>query len=495
MVLVQTAKSKYLDNDDFIMMAQMEAVLFPMARLGMILQTDRFGSNSVSFLHIFQTWVVYLLSESWWVVECDAGKVVDTEHRWHAQAQYPKRNVEGEPFSTDKPSFVEFTWTENDKTDLEPMCQKLIERFGVEFTKYSIKVNNDQLLAMACNPLSATIGMSNLEDWVALVKELEDETHLPFLLNYRVRCKNALVQCIKKMFVKLPDANAPVPAARAKSKGGLFGKRRKLNAATTNAKAADPIVDEVNKFFAQELDFNSILTSQQVNAQVVLEVGTTMDKYRDNWFLIAKHFKLMQWWESFGKSRFPHIYHVATIYLALPESNGHQERTFSSATWFDGKLNNRQLDATMEMKTMIYRNKQFLKELDVEADMEHKKLAARATKALLVAAAKRKPKAAPKADDDGVDSEPDDSEDAEMLLLLELEEAEEAKATADAIAAVAAKEAAEAAAKEAGTEEGTGTTSADVVEVGIDGVARHHNEEDEDDLYGDNDEQDPMQTI
>lgn len=63
----------------------------------------------------------------------------------------------------------------------------------------------------------------------------------------------------------------------------------------------------------------------------------------------------------------------------------HQERTFSAATWMDGKLNARQNEFTFEMKVLLYKNQAFLEEFKQEVLEESKRAAAARTKALLAA--------------------------------------------------------------------------------------------------------------
>ena len=101
------------------------------------------------------------------------------------------------------------------------------------------------------------------------------------------------------------------------------------------------------------------------------------------WEVIVKHFDIFKWWESIGKISFPLIYPIAIRILSLPDSNGNQERTFSAATWMDGKLNSRQNDMTFQMKVLLYKNQAFLEEHQKEVKDENRKAAAARTKALL----------------------------------------------------------------------------------------------------------------
>lgn len=90
----------------------------------------------------------------------------------------------------------------------------------------------------------------------------------------------------------------------------------------------------------------------------------------------------MQWWETLGKVEFPQIYIIACLFLPLPDSNASQERTFSSATWMDGKLNNRQSDATFQMKVILEQNKAFLEETNVMVEEDSLKELAEISRAL-----------------------------------------------------------------------------------------------------------------
>jgi hypothetical protein len=103
-----------------------------------------------------------------------------------------------------------------------------------------------------------------------------------------------------------------------------------------------------------------------------------------------------------GKVQYPNIYVIACVILPLPDSNGSQERTFSSATWMDGKLNKRQSDATFQMKVILQQNTKFLDKARIEIMEEHLKPAAESTKKLVLEAMERRRK-----EIDGEESEDD----------------------------------------------------------------------------------------
>ena len=102
-----------------------------------------------------------------------------------------------------------------------------------------------------------------------------------------------------------------------------------------------------------------MLQQQQVT-DVANTIGNTQEQWLNNVELIARHFNLIEWWNGQGKNQFPLMYPVAMCILSLPDSNGHQERTFSAATWMDGKLNAMQKDMTFQMKVLLYKNANFL---------------------------------------------------------------------------------------------------------------------------------------
>jgi hypothetical protein len=119
--------------------------------------------------------------------------------------------------------------------------------------------------------------------------------------------------------------------------------------------------------------------------------------------MIAERFNIMEWWEDVGKSQYPYIYVLACIILPLPDSNGSQERTFSSATWMDGKLNKRQSDATFQMKVILQQNSAFMdRDRIAVIKEEHMAAAAESTKQLVKEAMERRRK-----EIDGEESEDD----------------------------------------------------------------------------------------
>jgi hAT family C-terminal dimerisation region len=139
-------------------------------------------------------------------------------------------------------------------------------------------------------------------------------------------------------------------------------------------------------FFAQKFDPKQVLQDQrknEVKAEILERIGTSPNEWMKNYQLIAESFDVMDWWERVGNENHRLIYPVACCILSLPDSNGHQERTFSAATWMDGKLQKRQSDMTFQMKELLYKNAEFLAKHRMHVQEDRLASAEQKTKELL----------------------------------------------------------------------------------------------------------------
>ncbi|CAB9531903.1 expressed unknown protein [Seminavis robusta] len=136
----------------------------------------------------------------------------------------------------------------------------------------------------------------------------------------------------------------------------------------------------------EKFDIVSVLRGQTripVDKDELLKIGNKKEDWIKHVDFIAEKFDIMEWWEDTGKEEFPLLYPIACIVLALPESNGDQERTFSGATWMDGKLNSKQTDITFQMKVLTYKNRAFLRQHRHLVSVARKRVAENRTKRLL----------------------------------------------------------------------------------------------------------------
>ena len=93
-----------------------------------------------------------------------------------------------------------------------------------------------------------------------------------------------------------------------------------------------------------------------------IKIGRESKTWLAEWEIISEHFDVMDWWETVGRRDFPLIYPIACLILSLPDSNAGIERVFSGGTWMDGRLLGRQGDATYQMRVLLYKNHDFIKQ-------------------------------------------------------------------------------------------------------------------------------------
>ena len=171
----------------------------------------------------------------------------------------------------------------------------------------------------------------------------------------------------------------------------------------------------IDTFFSQTFDVRSSLRDQKdivVPLEVLASIGTTPQDWMKNWEVIAKYFDVLEWWHNTGKMLYPLIHPVACFILCLPDSNGEQERNFSTGNWADGNLQQRQTDLTFQMKVLIQSNMDFIMEHLDNVEKEQRKAAEKRTRELLDMFASKK-----KSSD--IDEELDDLMDAYRELVLD----------------------------------------------------------------------------
>lgn len=82
------------------------------------------------------------------------------------------------------------------KSELTPVVRELIARIGREFIGYCAKARKTQLRCMACNPLTATLVIEELDVYVYILKKhdmCKIEIHKPFVRKYRDDCQETLL--------------------------------------------------------------------------------------------------------------------------------------------------------------------------------------------------------------------------------------------------------------------------------------------------------------
>jgi hypothetical protein len=396
----QHQQAAALEDGQFWTMSQLYSVLYPLLVLTKNVQSDRFGAISYSIFFFVRAYVLYLYQAHWWVAETRRQHNPDEESRWDANAAFPPRKHSGAPITIKKGdtalggSASTIKMVKVKKGDLEDTAKQLIGRIVDEFPKYAVEPTNDRLLAMACNPFAATYLLDDLECQAEIIQESAPEGKKNVLDGLRERAKALLVAEIKKHcehIIPNSTAAAAATAGRANEEDDdrlqqLRAKRQRLRLADSSNDDVDPVVAEVDAFFKQTIDIRSVISSQEKmkSAEHLTEsLGLLPTDWVEKADTIVKIFDVMEWWSVTGQFAFKLIYPVACMILALPDSNGDQERTFSAATWMDGKLNSLQKDTTFQMKVITYKNSAFLKQHAREIQDEWKERAAKRTKKLL----------------------------------------------------------------------------------------------------------------
>jgi hAT family C-terminal dimerisation region len=351
------------------------------------LQTNKFGSIAYSFMLTYRCYNEYVTSDRWYVADVDKLSNSASNHWWHGGAKFPLRDYGGKPIETKTPSMLVVKMKKHKKKHLTDMAAKLIERIEKEFRQYGGKPRPDQLLAIMCNPISATIGLSDLQFFSKQIEDNPDPAIRQMAGNFKddaiKLAFNLIEELCSEKWKTTDTTNAkteePEDDMRPIERARLEHRSEKRDKGSKK----DRIMAEIKEFLAVEYDWTTVLLKQGLASEVVAKIGSERYQWMSNWEKIAELFDVMKWWERQGKKQFPLLYIVACIVLPLPESNGSQERTFSTATWMDGKLNNRQSEETFQMKVVLHQNLALLKKSKIGLKEEYKKKAALTTEMLI----------------------------------------------------------------------------------------------------------------
>jgi hypothetical protein len=413
----EVSDTKEISDNQFWLAAQVHSVLHPLSVLCDQVQTDTFGAISYTYYFIMRLFSMYYYKKYYWVVETRTSNNPDKETRWGGEKlTYPKLNWEFCPndWENQKQNIIKGDLKGNlsrlgmvliPRENLDPIAQTLIMRVKKEFVNYGVVPTSDRLVAFACNPFAASVLIHEFATYDAFLEEArvpETDPARVVLQDFEEKTKRALKEAIEELWgeglnkFRDPDSyptedsseEETLPYAHAHDQ--VKAMRRKLSkkhkrSATANTED-DPVSECIDEYFDQKFQVHVVLNSQ-TNHRVInaaATIGNTPDYWLDNMEFIRKNLDLAEWWKETGKTRFPMIYPVAMCILSLPDSNGHQERTFSAATWMDGKLNSMQKDLTFQMKVLMYKNANFLERYGNTMEAELLEDAEKRTRDLLV---------------------------------------------------------------------------------------------------------------
>ena len=308
--------------------------------------------------------------------------------------------------------------------DLKAASKVLIEQMKKESTQYCHDIVNPQILALACHPLSATLGLEILDELQVYLQE-EGTPGIP-IENWERKAKASLTAEIElKMSAKIDDPESSSGDNGDKKRPAVDDKwvaaekraaeKRGAKSQSTKPAKTGSVKEEVDDFFALRLNWPDQLRIQRVDEAIIKFIRKYEDDWRNNYYIIANNFNVFEWWHCKGKHTFKYTFVIACTILTLPKSNRRQKRIFSDATWMDTKLATKQDGVTLEMKSLLYANRKFIADVQPFLYEEHKKMAAKATRNMLDMSAKWR---AEDDDDDDDDCKDTDGDDYMMATLL-----------------------------------------------------------------------------
>jgi len=286
--------------------------------------------------------------------------------------------------------------------DLLAATNLLIFRIIKEFPSCGATPVDDRLLAMAHNPFTATALMGDMAMQSELCNNCAEAQFKHIGKGIKEKAMDLLVKEIHTICSEIVPSSALAGNSASDSGGAdddedemdLMTARRRKRFKQSNEAASttdDPVQSEVERFFSQNFDVRTVVlgqTNNPVPAPAANKVGATPVEWVENVEKVAEHFDVMEWWLQTGRKHYPLICPVACCILALPDSNGDQERTFSAAAWMDGKLSTKQNDISFQMKVLACKNSEFLKEHKGHVEEHCMKAAAERTKKLLMESSK-----------------------------------------------------------------------------------------------------------
>lgn len=165
----------------------------------------------------------------------------------------------------------------------------------------------------------------------------------------------------------------------------LIALRRQSGSAPSSSASSEQSLKQratvvVDAFLNRKVD-PVLLLERQLDRTNNNGSGIDWDKVKSNDLLyISSVFDSLEWWKEEGNSVYYHIFVAILGILGLPSTNAHQERTFSTCTWFDDALRQRLKEGRFEMAVLLAVNNAFLEDGSMPSDEEMKAIVEKVVK-------------------------------------------------------------------------------------------------------------------
>eukprot|EP00957_Ditylum_brightwellii_P100875 7688370-Ditylum_brightwellii.AAC.1 len=117
-----------------------------------------------------ECYTYYATTSHYFVTDVDEESNVSKTTHWNGNAKFPQKLLFEEP-EPGKGNFNIEQLVKVAKKDLTDNAQKLIERLLIELKLYLMQISKQELLAIATNPLTATLGIDKLMDMTLLLAD------------------------------------------------------------------------------------------------------------------------------------------------------------------------------------------------------------------------------------------------------------------------------------------------------------------------------------
>ena len=248
------------------------------------------------------------------------------------------------------------------------LCQRFVDGINAYFEDFS----DHRLLAMAINPLLATLGAQDILLYLGKNNGNKHVQKMKSLL------RDAVGKFVTEMLEKEANENLATPTEeedehsdlemdddlhplqRVEKARARAAKANTSSAATATSTPEELISVAVDTWFDQDFNPEKELKAQRKRMKKLCDDIDWNRVNRKEALYISSVFNLCEWWKSVGRNTFRLVFLTVPSLLSVPSANDYQERVFSTCTWFDDPLRQRMKYERYEMAVLLAVNEKLL---------------------------------------------------------------------------------------------------------------------------------------